>query len=161
MMPARAALGIRFPAPLCYVCGFKVTSDGQALAFPAPELLRRLGRPSTLLRSCASARGFPDSSTNSIRAGDGTGGDDRKCFLEERLIDARGCSIQHAKAQPDCPQRIVSITTPPSRGRSPNCSGLHRVLGRRDAVRHDLLGVTLSVMIFLTSFSLEAVSLAL
>ena len=37
-----------------------------ALAFPAPELLRRLGRSSILLRSCASARGFPDNSTNPL-----------------------------------------------------------------------------------------------
>ena len=40
--------------------------DGQALAFPAPELLRRLGRSSIRLRSCARARGLQDSSTNTV-----------------------------------------------------------------------------------------------
>ena len=48
----------KLPAPLCCVRGSKGYIRRSALAFPAPELLRRPGRSSIRLLPCACARGF-------------------------------------------------------------------------------------------------------
>jgi hypothetical protein len=54
-----------------------------------------------------------------IMQGDGTGSDVLKFFFEERIIDARGCTVEHAKRQADCPQRITMIPSRRDRGQSP------------------------------------------